>query len=887
MELADADVSLNLVVPDAFLAASTAGAGVSIGVALPAAAAGGGRRMSTKQKWQLKRKQRNLSRASPSAAGAGQSGLGGLAGAQKPHGLRLENFGAASEFDAGLRQQRDVEHELKHQRQLRQNSKVTLDGAFATKAQPRASGAEVAGSGLGEDQLNAVAGLIASRDTRAPPQTQPREDAETRNAFEDAGLNPSLARHLVHRMGLRALTTVQQRCLAAYFAGAAPPNATSAATSETSVAQPASTAIFNRHIDLLVRSETGSGKTLAYLLPIAHTLLVRKKRVDRAEGSIAIVLAPTRELVAQVERVAEKLFHPWHWIVVGAIMGGEKKKSEKSRLRKGLSIVIATPGRLLDHIRNTRSFVLSKVQFLVLDEADRLMDLGFEDDLLEIIRSLDAAQCATVSSGASTRTNILVSATLPNSVQQLAKVALHDPVTVTVERGLGASVPVEDRLTAEKRISQADDAPRFEAPKNLRQHYCLVDARRRLVTLIAFLRLKSQQKSAKTIVFFSSCDSVDFHHALFQVARLPPVLQEKPALFNKGNAAAGGKLNLLGDEESAASTEAGDTLSLAAMLCPVPVLRIHGNMEQKERIESWREFCRLDSGVLFCTDVASRGLDLPNLTLSLQYDPPTRDEVAEYVHRAGRTARIGCSGDALLFLLPSETEYINVLEKTGLVLKEVSSDAALAALLLSAKKARYNEVAESGKLEKVVRVATTSLQRAIISTVEGRRAGPPHDSESDQDAAAALRQKSVSRSIVSDESSAELQNLAANGFRAYCRAYATHSKSTRHIFHIRNIHLGHAARSFGLRRSPAELDALLRYSYSSPVEPAQPRPRSGGSKAHDASSRKRTRERAHAFSGAAEKRAAVPQSTLSIRRREAGRGLSTSARSELLSEFGS
>jgi hypothetical protein len=129
---------------------------------------------------------------------------------------------------------------------------------------------------------------------------------------------------------------------------------------------------------VFIKSQTGSGKTLAFLLPIIHRLQSASTKPTRADGTYCIILAPTRELCTQIHDVVAKMVQPFIWLIPGCVSGGERKKSEKSRLRKGIHILVATPGRLLDHLRSTESFRHSKLQILVLDEVDRLMDMGFE-----------------------------------------------------------------------------------------------------------------------------------------------------------------------------------------------------------------------------------------------------------------------------------------------------------------------------------------------------------------------------------------------------------------------------------------------------------------------------------------------------------------------------
>lgn len=119
-----------------------------------------------------------------------------------------------------------------------------------------------------------------------------------------------------------------------------------------------------------------TGKTLAYLLPLINDLMKQEKQIQRGDGTRALIIAPTRELCSQITDILVKLTKSCVWIVTGSISGGEKKKSEKARLRKGVTVLVCTPGRLLDHLKTTEAFHLVNLRWLVLDEADRLLDMG-------------------------------------------------------------------------------------------------------------------------------------------------------------------------------------------------------------------------------------------------------------------------------------------------------------------------------------------------------------------------------------------------------------------------------------------------------------------------------------------------------------------------------
>lgn len=136
--------------------------------------------------------------------------------------------------------------------------------------------------------------------------------------------------------------------------------------------------------NVVLKSETGSGKTLAYLAPLIEYLSIKsltEEKITRENGTYAIIFSPTRELCVQIENELKKLLKLFYYIVAGTIMGGENPAKEKSRLRKGLTIIICTPGRFLYHLEHTSSMNLSHLSYLIFDEADRMLDLGFEREM--------------------------------------------------------------------------------------------------------------------------------------------------------------------------------------------------------------------------------------------------------------------------------------------------------------------------------------------------------------------------------------------------------------------------------------------------------------------------------------------------------------------------
>ncbi|XP_037653390.1 probable ATP-dependent RNA helicase DDX31 [Choloepus didactylus] len=541
-----------------------------------------------------------------------------------------------------------------------------------------------------------------------PVVKQVQEKVFTSDAFCELDLHPHLISTINSVLKMSSMTSVQKQSIPALLEGR----------------------------DALVRSQTGSGKTLAYCIPMVQSLQAMTSKIQRSDGPYAVVLVPTRELALQSFDTVQKLLKPFTWIVPGVLMGGEKRKSEKARLRKGINILISTPGRLVDHIKSTKNIHFSRIRWLILDEADRILDLGFEKDITMILNAVNA-ECQK-------RQNILLSATLTEGVTRLADISLHNPVSISVldeshgqSKSMGKAIPEVCHPQTSIKLDN------FAIPESLDQHVTLVPSKLRLVSLAAFILQKCKfEKDQKMIVFFSSCELVEFHYNLF--------LQ---TLLNSTGAPASGQL-------PSASTR-------------LKFLRLHGNMEQEERTEVFHEFSHSKTGVLLCTDVAARGLDLPQVTWIVQYNAPSSP--AEYIHRIGRTARIGCHGSSLLILAPSEAEYVNSLASHKINISEI-------------------------KMEDILSVLTRN------DCFKGRRWGNqkshavgPHQIR---------EQATVLQTVFEDyvHSSEKRVSWAKKALQSFIRAYATYPRELKHIFHVRSLHLGHVAKSFGLRDAPTNLN---------------------------------------------------------------------------------
>lgn len=326
--------------------------------------------------------------------------------------------------------------------------------------------------------------------------------------------------------------------------------------------------------DIIGIAKTGSGKTLAFLLPMIRHILDQPP-VKPGEGPIALIMAPTRELVMQINSDL-KLFSGRTGIRSIAIFGGAVVAGQISELKRGAEVIVCTPGRMIDVLCKNKGRVtnLHRVTFLVIDEADRMFDLGFEQQILKIVNIIRPD-----------RQTVMFSATFPRQVELAARKILNQPLEITVH---GRSV-VSD--TVNQIIEIVDTEQKF----------------RRLVDIIS-----QWYEKGSILVFVDKQDSAD-------------------DLFMK--------------------------ILKTGYLC----VSLHSGKEQIDRKEAMDNFKSGDVKILIATSLASRGLDVPNLPLVINYDVP--DHYEDYVHRVGRTGRAGASGTAITFISPNEEKYAGDLVK--------------------------------------------------------------------------------------------------------------------------------------------------------------------------------------------------------------------------------
>ncbi|KAI0312629.1 DEAD-domain-containing protein [Amylostereum chailletii] len=307
--------------------------------------------------------------------------------------------------------------------------------------------------------------------------------------------------------------------------------------------------------DVVGNAVTGSGKTAAFIIPMIERLLYRDKG-KRAAATRCVILVPTRELAVQCYDVGKKLATHTD-VQFCLIVGGLSLKSQEAALRTRPDVLIATPGRLIDHLRNSPSFTLDALDILVLDEADRMLSDGFSDELTEIIKS-----CPT------SRQTMLFSATMTDSIDELVKMTLNKPVRLFVD-------------------------PKRSTARGLVQE---------------FVRVRAGKESDRSALLVALCRRT-FKSGVIVFLRSKKLAHQMRIVFG-----------------------------LLGMSCE----ELHGDLSQEQRLKALQLFRDGKVEFLMATDLASRGLDIKGIETVINYDMPS--QLAQYLHRVGRTARAGKKG---------------------------------------------------------------------------------------------------------------------------------------------------------------------------------------------------------------------------------------------------
>jgi ATP-dependent RNA helicase RhlE len=316
--------------------------------------------------------------------------------------------------------------------------------------------------------------------------------------------------------------------------------------------------------DVIGLAQTGSGKTAAFVLPMAEKLV-------HGRGVRGLILSPTREIALQTKAFLD-LFGANHELMTACVIGGVKMQPQFDALKKRPDIVVATPGRLLDHVKR-RTVSLDHIEILVLDEADHMLDLGFLPQMREILRRLPRE-----------RHTMMFSATMPDSIEMIARDFMREPVRVDIMPAGGAAEGITHRVYVVKEA----------------------DKRNALLALL-------HQELGSTLVFARrKVDAEWLYHILDRQGH--------------------------------------------------PVARIHADQSQNKRVSALKTFREGQHRILVATDIAGRGIDVPGIEHVVNFDIP--ENVDDYVHRAGRTARGRATGIVSTIVTWQDLPMVRKIEET-------------------------------------------------------------------------------------------------------------------------------------------------------------------------------------------------------------------------------
>lgn len=367
--------------------------------------------------------------------------------------------------------------------------------------------------------------------------------------------------------------------------------------------------------------------------------------------------------------------------------GTSVKENSEEYSSNGGQVIVATPGRIIDFVNRFHEINFKRLEVLILDEADKLLDMGFKDSITQILGMLPKQR----------RTG-LFSATQTKEVTELARAGLRNPVTV--------SVKIQLKTDNQKSIEKVSLA----TPSSLDNWYLIREYDDRLSELMKFIKIHNNEK---IIIFCSTCACVDYYSSVFQQ------LSKTGKYF----------------------------------LQDTKVVGFHGKMVPKKRTELYKKFKNLNSGIMFSTDVAARGIDIPDVDWIIQLAAPK--DPAFFVHRVGRTARAGKKGGALLFITADEEPYIELLRGRGVPLRNGEIDP-----LISGFSKLYDDSFD-------IKINNSELLNDIKDLAKSDR---------------------------------DLLESGSTAFISFIRAYKENLCS--YIFRLEKLDIGALARSYGLLRLP-------------------------------------------------------------------------------------
>ena len=395
---------------------------------------------------------------------------------------------------------------------------------------------------------------------------------------------------------------------------------------------------FLKNKDVIVKSVTGSGKTLSYIIPIIQRLINYSKENSAYQKEILVlILVPARELAEQVYiEITKFISNIKYSFNAQVLIGGKKLEDDITKIREQVpNIIIATPGRLTD-IQEKEKLSFSNLEILILDEADKMLDMGFEMAVTNIISKLPKQR----------RTG-LFSATVTSNVESLIKAGMRNPefINIVINQNKTSNLFVNEKEIKDKISNKGSyyniieftpdnykiNNSNQEVPKGLGQYYRVIkNIKYKIPHLIQLLYgLYNSDKNEKIMIFLSTCFSVDYYNLLL------------PELFKK--------------------------FGINNYSCS----KLHSKISQNKREKEYKNFKIEDThklNILLTTDLAARGIDIPDVDIIIQLDPPKNED--SYIHKAGRTARVGNTGVSILFLLEEELSFINYMKQKFIFIDE-------------------------------------------------------------------------------------------------------------------------------------------------------------------------------------------------------------------------
>ena len=552
--------------------------------------------------------------------------------------------------------------------------------------------------------------------------------------------------------------------------------------------------ILLEHKNVIVKSETGSGKTLAYIIPLYQNLIEINEinKISRKDGIYSIIFSPTHELCLQIEKTFDKLKSSCINVVYGTMMGGQKIDTEKKKLRKGINVIITTPGRLLYHLRNSGNLNFSKLKMIIIDEADLMLDMGFEKDIKEcfklIIKKSENENEFYNDEDIELNPDLfkkykiyLISATIDNRIRKMSNYFMKGFKAIGFEKEDNDNEKKED-IEKNKNDKKIDNAENMEKnidnendkyniikhnsylsslkQQNITQFYSCIYDEYKLIHLIAFLY---NNINKKTIIFVSTCDLCEY---------LSKLIIEIDIDINYNNNSTSSK-NIKDKSKS-------NTKEKLINLFSQKTYKLHGKMKHEERKIVFNEFNEDSTGILIATDVASRGLDFKEVDWIIHYD--INPDIKEYVNRIGRTARIDNIGNSILFLMKNEMKLLDtcfISVKNNL--NEIKSDEILINFLKEINKnileKKLEENINLNKIEEEEALDENEIYRKKYGNILN------------------ILIRCIKNFVFKDKSNLI---MARKAFKSEIRAYATFFKYGKDVFNVNILNLTRISRSFGL-----------------------------------------------------------------------------------------